>query len=123
MINNTPDMINGTMMQYFHWYIPGDGSFWNRVKEQSKYLADLGITAVWLPPAHKGKDGANASGYDLYDFYDLGEFDQKGSVRTKFGTKNQLLEAVKALKSSGLHVYADLVLNHMGERMKLKKSW
>lgn len=40
---------NGTMMQYFHWYLPPDGSHWNRVKDESKALADAGITALWLP--------------------------------------------------------------------------
>ncbi len=58
-------MINGTMMQYFHWYIPNDGTFWKKVRADAKHLADIGINAVWLPPAHKGKEGANASGYDV----------------------------------------------------------
>ena len=44
--------------------------------------------------------------------YDLGEFDQKGSVRTKYGTKRQYLAAVKSLQKAGLQVYADAVLNH-----------
>lgn len=107
-------MINGTMMQFFHWYVPDDGTFWKSVQEQAGYLAELGINAVWLPPAHKGKDGPKASGYDMYDLYDLGEFDQKGSVRTKFGTAEELKAAVKALHDKKIGVYADIVLNHMG---------
>ena len=107
-------MINGTMMQYFHWYTPDDGTFWNKAKEQAGYLSDLGINAVWLPPAHKGKDGSKSSGYDMYDLYDLGEFDQKGSVRTRFGTAQQLKDAVAALHDKKIGVYADIVLNHMG---------
>jgi alpha-amylase len=107
-------MTNGTMIQFFHWYSPSDGTFWKHVKEQSKYLSELGITAAWLPPAHKGQDGASSSGYDIYDHYDLGEFDQKGSVRTKFGTKAEFKAAAKALKANGVQVYADIVLNHMG---------
>ena len=119
-------MVNGTMMQYFHWYIANDGTFWKKVADQAEYLADLGINAVWLPPAHKGKDGAQSSGYDMYDLYDLGEFDQKGSVRTKFGTAAELKEAVAKLKSKKIGVYADIVLNHMGgadetERIKVRK--
>jgi alpha-amylase len=119
-------MINGTMMQYFHWYIPNDGTFWSKVKEEAAFLADLGINAVWLPPAHKGKDGAVSSGYDLYDLYDLGEFDQKGSVRTKFGTVAELKQAVSALHDKGIGVYADIILNHMGgadetERVTVRK--
>lgn len=44
--------------------------------------------------------------------YDLGEFDQKGSVRTQYGTREQYLAAVKSLQSAGIQVYADTVLNH-----------
>jgi hypothetical protein len=29
---------------------------------------------------------AHGNGYDIYDLYDLGEFDQKGAVPTKWGT-------------------------------------
>ncbi len=51
-------------------------------------------------------------GYGVYDMYDLGEFDQKGSVRTKYGTKEQYLNAVRAVQRAGLQIYADVVLNH-----------
>jgi len=44
--------------------------------------------------------------------YDLGEFDQKGSVRTKYGTRNELLAAVAEAKRQGIHLYWDVVLNH-----------
>lgn len=108
-------------MQYFQWYIPDDGTFWKHTKEQADYLAELGINAVWLPPTHKGKDGAVSSGYDMYDLYDLGEFDQKGSVRTKFGTKQELIDAVNALHERKIGVYADIVLNHMGGADEVEK--
>jgi alpha-amylase len=42
--------INGTMMQFFHWYIPTDGSLWNQVTAASAELAKAGFTALWLPP-------------------------------------------------------------------------
>ncbi len=119
-------MINGTLVQYFHWYIPNDGSLWKKIKNESGYLAELGINAVWFPPAHKGKEGQEASGYDVYDIYDLGEFDQKGSVRTKYGTKEELLAAIEALHDKGIQIYLDIVLNHLGgadeiERIKVRK--
>ena len=119
-------MINGTMFQYFHWYIPADGSLWTQVAKDAPHLAQLGINSVWLPPAYKGQDGPNASGYDVYDLFDLGEFDQKGSVRTKYGTKQEYLDAIKALQQHGIQVYADIVLNHKGgadeaERITVKK--
>jgi len=103
---------NGVMMQCFHWYTPADGTLWDEVASRAPELARTGFTAVWLPPAYKGTDGPNDVGYGVYDMYDLGEFDQKGSVRTKYGTKAQYLAAVKAAQKAGLAVYADTVLNH-----------
>ena len=104
--------INGVMMQYFHWYSPADGSLWNEVASRARELADAGITAVWLPPAYKGAGGAWDVGYGVYDMYDLGEFDQKGSVRTKYGTREEYLSAIQSLQGDGVQVYADAVLNH-----------
>ncbi len=107
-------MQNGTMIQYFHWYIPNDGKFWKTVKEEAPRLAALGINAVWLPPACKAAAGGYSVGYDVYDLYDLGEFDQKGTVRTKYGTKQDYIAAAKALQAAGLQVIADVVVNHLG---------
>lgn len=104
--------VNGVIMQYFHWYVPGDGTLWEQVKNKAQELADAGITALWLPPAYKGIGGGNDVGYGVYDMYDLGEFDQKGSVRTKYGTAQQYLDAIQALKNNGIQVYGDVVLNH-----------
>lgn len=101
-------------MQYFHWYYPNDGSLWKRVKEEAPKLADLGINAVWLPPAYKGTEGKNSVGYDVYDLYDLGEFNCKGSVRTKYGTRQEYLEAIEALHNEQIQVYVDIVFNHLG---------
>jgi alpha-amylase len=119
-------MVNGTMMQFFHWYTPADGSLWNELRQKADQLSGLGINSVWLPPAYKGTQGGLTNGYDVYDIYDLGEFDQKGSVRTKFGTREEYIASVKALLEKGIQVYADIVLNHKGgadekERIKVRK--
>lgn len=103
---------NGVIMQYFHWYSPADGALWNQVAQGASELANLGITALWLPPAYKGAGGGMDVGYGVYDLFDLGEFDQKGSVRTKYGTKAEYLDAIAVAKASGLQVYADVVFNH-----------
>ena len=49
--------MNSTMIQFFHWYTPGDSFLWDHAAEKAKYMADLGITAAWLPPAYKGAGG------------------------------------------------------------------
>jgi len=104
--------LNGVMMQYFHWYVPADGSLWNEAAGRAAELASAGFTGLWLPPAYKGTAGGFDVGYGVYDMYDLGEFDQKGTVRTKYGTREQYLAAVETLRRAGLQVYADVVLNH-----------
>jgi len=69
--------LNGVMMQYFHWYNEPDGSLWNEVADNAKDLADVGITALWLPPAYKGNAGGYDVGYSVYDLYDLGSLIKK----------------------------------------------
>ena len=103
---------NGTMMQAFHWYIPADGSHWKTIEESAQELAKAGFTALWLPPAYKGIGGGYDVGYGAYDLFDLGEFDQKGTVRTKYGTRQDYVDAVTACRKHGLQVYADVVFNH-----------
>lgn len=104
--------MNGTILQYFEWYLPADAKHWQRAAQEAQSLAGAGITAVWLPPAYKGQAGVNDVGYGVYDTYDLGEFDQKGGVPTKYGTKNEYLAAIAALHQAGIQVLADIVLNH-----------
>jgi len=104
--------MNGTMLQYFHWYTDGDSFLWKNLKETAEYLKHIGITAVWLPPAYKCASGNYSVGYDPYDLFDLGEFNQKGSIATKYGTKEDYLAAINSLKSKDIQIIADIVLNH-----------
>ena len=100
------------MMQYFEWYLPPECSLWKKIIENVKHLENMGITHIWLPPAYKGAGGKYDVGYGVYDLYDLGEFDQKGSIATKYGTKDEYLKAIKVLKENNIKVLADIVLNH-----------
>ena len=103
---------NNTMMQYFEWYLPSDSTLWDKVTKETKHLENIGITHIWLPPAYKGNGGKNDVGYGVYDLYDLGEFDQKGSIPTKYGTRDEYLDAIKILRENNIKVLADIVLNH-----------
>lgn len=108
-------------MQYFHWYLPPDHRLWKKFAHDAKWLSDIGITHVWLPPAYKGSSGGYSVGYDPYDLYDLGEFDQKGSVPTKYGTRDEYLEAIKIAHQNKLEVIADVVFNHKAGADELEK--
>ena len=104
--------INGILMQYFEWYMECNQNLWNQIKENAEKLSDLGVTAMWLPPAYKGIGGKDDVGYGVYDVYDLGEFDQKGSIKTKYGSKDEYIKCIKELQKKGINCYADIVLNH-----------
>ena len=103
---------NDTLMQYFEWYLPSDSTLWNKLTKESKHLENIGVTHLWLPPAYKGSSGQSDVGYGVYDLYDLGEFDQKGSIPTKYGTKDEYLGAINTLHENNIKVLADIVLNH-----------
>lgn len=102
------------MMQYFEWNLPNDGNLWQHLKDDAKHLHEIGITAVWIPPACKA-DEQQDEGYAIYDLFDLGEFNQKNTLRTKYGTKEALQLMIKELHEYNISVYLDAVMNH--------KSW
>ena len=104
-------MKNGTMIQYFHWY-NSDNGLWRELAQNAPWLASLGITAAWLPPAFKAASGTMSVGYDVYDLYDLGEFDQKGAVNTKYGIRWDYEQAIDALHANGIEAIVDIVVNH-----------
>ena len=115
-------MTQRTLLQFFHWNYPDGGRLWNEVAEKAESLATMGITDVWLPPAYKGASGGYSVGYDTYDLFDLGEFDQKGTVATKYGDRAALENACRTLQTNGLRVIHDVVLNHkMGADEKEKR--
>lgn len=102
---------NNTIMQFFEWHIAPDGNHWNTLKEMVPELKEKGITSIWIPPVTKAISPEN-SGYAPYDLFDLGEFNQKGSIQTKYGTKQELIEAIAACKNFGIKIYIDVVMNH-----------
>src|SRR6202140_5161970 len=95
---------------------PADGDstiawWWDQVAKQADELRQAGFTAVWLPPLLKTSDGdkPGSDGYGPFDDYDIGSKNQKGSVRTRFGSREQLQRCVAILRANGLDVYLDMV--------------
>lgn len=111
---------NETYMQVFYWEMnkgeyaekyPEEANLWQLLSDRSAELAELGITGLWLPPANKADEPVD-EGYAAYDLWDLGEFNQKGSIRTKYGTRLGLELAIRELHSQGIKVFYDAVFNH-----------
>lgn len=67
---------------------------------------------IWLLLVYKGVLGGYLVGYDFYDLFDFGEFDQKDSVVIKYGDKVQFLEVIDVFKSNNIVVLLDVVVNY-----------
>lgn len=111
----------GVLMQAFYWDCPREEdqeyAWWKLVAAKLGELHGAGFSALWLPPASKGANiGGMSMGYDVYDYYDLGEYEQKsvqaGETRTWFGSKTDLTALIAAAHMRHMKVYADLILNH-----------
>ena len=99
--NNCPQLEN----EEFNW--------WNVITAKLPELQEAGFTALWLPPASKAANiGGMSMGYDPYDYYDLGDMNQRSSTKTWYGSKDELLSLIKAAHENTIMVYADMVLNH-----------
>jgi alpha-amylase len=105
----------GVIFQGFYWDVPE--GWYGVLADAASDLSDIGgysIDYIWFPPPSKGMSGSSSMGYDPYDYYDLGQYDQKGSVETRFGSFNDLQDAIYAYHSNGIGVIADVVINHRG---------
>ena len=92
------------MLQYFN-------TSWAEITRKMPELAEAGYDSLWLPPPTKGSGGLSV-GYDCWDRFDLGSKDQRGSVRTRYGTEAELIELVRVAHRFGIRIYFDNVMNH-----------
>jgi hypothetical protein len=85
--------------------------WWDHLAAQARALSLAGFTAVWLPPVLKTASGSGlgADGYGPFDDYDIGSRNQKGSVPSRYGTREQLQRCVAILRANGLDAYLDMV--------------
>ena len=94
------------MLQYFN-------TSWAEIETKMPELAEAGYDSLWLPPPTKAGGGLSI-GYDLFDPFDLGGKDQRGSVSTLYGTEADLVRLVETAHRFGIRVYLDNVMNHRG---------
>lgn len=94
-----------TIIQYFE-------TSWTEVAQRMPEIAAAGYTAVWLPPPTKGAEGVVDVGFSVFDRFDLGSVDQRGTIRTRYGTHDELIAMVQEAHRFGLKVYFDTVMNH-----------
>lgn len=110
---------NDVMMQAFYWDVPVDnqnlnGSWWDTLSAKASGMKSAGFTGIWVPSPSKGNFGIWDMGYGIYDHYDLGNYNQKGTTETRFGSRSELESMISTMhQSPKIEVYADIVLNHI----------
>jgi len=81
----------------------GIGDF-DGLGERLDYLAELGISCLWLLPIMRSPWRDN--GYDVSDYFD---------VDRRLGTLGDLVELLRAARERGVRVITDLVVNHTSD--------
>jgi glycosidase len=92
------------MLQYFN-------TTWVEMTAKMPELAEVGYNSIWLPPPNKGSGGLSV-GYDIWDRFDLGNKDQRGTVKTRYGTEEELLRLIRTAHRFGIRIYFDNIMNH-----------
>jgi glycosidase len=76
------------------------------VTSKLAYLAQLGVTTVWLGPIFKQRRPDNSyHGYAIQDFLE---------VDPRLGTRADLVQLVDSAHAAGLRVILDVIFNHTG---------
>jgi trehalose synthase len=89
---------------FMDWNDDGRGDFIG-LAQRIDYLADLGVTCLWLMPFYPTPD--RDDGYDITDFY---------GVDRHLGTHGDLVEVIRTAMDRGIRVIADLVVNHTSDQ-------
>ncbi|KAF7336638.1 Glycoside hydrolase family 13 protein [Mycena venus] len=107
---SNPD--NALMLQFFTWdTLNSEMSWWKHLESEIPKLAEMGFTQVWLPPPNKGAQPRLVDKYEAIF---------KGTVKTRWGTRDELLQACKVAAAHGIDIIIDAVLNHKlgGDRVE-----
>lgn len=78
------------------------------------YIADLGVTAIWLNPTQENDMGGGSyHGYAITDYY---------QVDRRFGSNEDFRDMVDKAHGKGLKVVMDMIFNHCGSENYLFKD-
>ena len=80
----------------------GIGDF-KGIQNKLDYLDELGVTGIWMSPAHPT---SSYHAYDVDDYY---------SLNPLYGTEQDFKNLLDAAHAKGIKIYMDYVLNHSGK--------
>lgn len=105
----SPTFRNSAILQWFE-------TDYKTILKRLPEVVKMGYGAIYLPSPTKSGGGGFSVGYNPVDRFDLGDRLNLGTVRTKYGTTQELWELIRVAKRLGLEIYFDAVLNHNDNR-------
>ncbi len=107
---------NGKVILETFWWNCWNGQYafdwYTYLAKLAPRVAAMGFDGIWTPPPCKDTNAQNNMGYTPYDYYDIGQKDQRDGTGTRFGTMDSFLRLVAVAHANGLEVYPDIVLDH-----------
>ena len=98
-----PDWFQRSDMAGYVFYIDRFAGTLPKVLEKLDYLEDLGISYVHMMPCLKPRPGDSDGGYSVMDYR---------AINPAYGTMDDFAATATALRSRGISLCVDLVLNH-----------
>ncbi|GLJ24443.1 hypothetical protein SUGI_0466770 [Cryptomeria japonica] len=95
------DPLSIVLFQGFNWESWKSESWYTVLKSIANSVAEAGITDVWFPPPSQS---VSSEGYLPGKLYDLDS--------SKYGTTEQLKQAIQEFHNNGVRCVCDIVINH-----------
>ena len=90
------------------------GGDFKGIEQHLDYIADLGVTSVWLNPIQENDmQGGSYHGYAITDYY---------QADRRFGSNEEFRTLVEQAHSKGLKIVMDMIFNHCGSENYLFKD-
>lgn len=108
-VRHAPPLKETPILQWFQ-------TDYRTIMQRLPEVVMAGYGALYLPSPVKSGGGGFSTGYNPFDLFDLGDRLQKGTVRTQYGSTQELMELIQLAHRFGIEVYCDLVTNHADNR-------
>ena len=102
-------------LQYFE-------TSWKEMRQRMPEVAMHGYSTLWLAPPSKGCEGTADPGYAVYDRFDLGDKNQRGTTATRYGTRTELVALTQEIHRMGGKVIFDIIMNHNGNPARIENA-
>lgn len=100
------------MLQGWYWDYPktAQGALWcDTLINKGAEFSNAGYTYIWAPPMNVASGGGYSNGYDIRDYFSVGN---SANAATGFGYRSKINDLRNIYNSLNLKIIGDLIYNH-----------